>query len=152
MTRLLTFLFPILLAIDGTYKKKSWYRTVDKGKAHKKTKDRTFLLWAKSSSLTCFFYSLSFRSLQAMLDACSLAPLIQRALFGGGESESIGAAFEAYRQERFLIAQDATNGSAGLGRLLSRHVSSLFLLNAGVKIHGARYLSSYLRMYVYLCT
>ncbi|KAG0330672.1 hypothetical protein BG000_011596 [Podila horticola] len=60
-------------------------------------------------------------SLQAILDACSLAPLIQRALFGGGELESIDAAFEAYRQERFLIAQDATNGSAGLGRLLSRN-------------------------------
>ncbi|KFH69594.1 hypothetical protein MVEG_04400 [Podila verticillata NRRL 6337] len=59
-------------------------------------------------------------SLQAMLDACSLAPLIQRALFGGGELESIVAAFESYRQERFLIAQDATNGSAGLGRLLSQ--------------------------------
>ncbi|KAF9308465.1 hypothetical protein BG003_011054 [Podila horticola] len=39
----------------------------------------------------------------------------------GGELESIDAAFEAYRQERFLIAQDATNGSAGLGRLLSRN-------------------------------
>lgn len=64
-----------------------------------------------------------------MLDACSLAPLIQRALFGGGELESIEAAFEAYRQERFLIAQDATNGSAGLGRLLSRHVSSIFFFS-----------------------
>lgn len=97
------------------------------------------------------FYSLSFRSLQAILDACSLAPLIQRALFGGGELESIDAAFEAYRQERFLIAQDATNGSAGLGRLLSRHVSSLFFLNAGVKIHGAQY-PFFLLTNVYLCT
>ncbi|KAG0018283.1 hypothetical protein BGZ82_000488 [Podila clonocystis] len=60
-------------------------------------------------------------SLQAMLDACSLAPLITRALFGGGDLENIDEAFEAYRQERFLIAQDATNGSAGLGRLLSQH-------------------------------
>ncbi|KAG0352244.1 hypothetical protein BG005_008287 [Podila minutissima] len=60
-------------------------------------------------------------SLQAMLDACSLAPLITKALCSGGDLEIIEAAFQAYHQERFLIAQDATNGSAGLGRLLSRH-------------------------------
>lgn len=61
-----------------------------------------------------------------MLDACSLAPLITKALCSGGDLEIIEAAFQAYHQERFLIAQDATNGSAGLGRLLSRHVSSCF--------------------------
>jgi hypothetical protein len=62
-----------------------------------------------------------------MLDACSLAPLIQHALVtSGGTSGSeqlqhISIAFESYYRERHEIARTAVEGSTDLSRLMALH-------------------------------
>lgn len=67
------------------------------------------------------------RALQAMLDACSLAPLIQHALVTSGNTSGaeqlrhITIALESYYRERHEIARTAVEGSADLSRLMALH-------------------------------
>ncbi|KAF9147835.1 hypothetical protein BG015_010451 [Linnemannia schmuckeri] len=66
-------------------------------------------------------------ALQAMLDACSLAPLIQHALITSGDTSGaeqlrhITIALESYYRERHEIARTAVEGSADLSRLMALH-------------------------------
>ncbi|KAF8933508.1 hypothetical protein BGZ47_010841 [Haplosporangium gracile] len=66
-------------------------------------------------------------ALQAMLDACSLAPLIQHALVTSGNAsgaeqlQHITIALESYYRERHEIARTAVEGSADLSRLMTLH-------------------------------
>lgn len=62
-----------------------------------------------------------------MLDACSLAPLIQHALATSGNTsgseqlQHITVALESYYRERHEIARTAVEGSADLSRLMALH-------------------------------
>lgn len=62
-----------------------------------------------------------------MLDACSLAPLIQHALVTSGNTSGaeqlghIAIALESYYRERHEIARTAVEGSADLSRLMALH-------------------------------
>ncbi|KAK5798800.1 hypothetical protein F5H01DRAFT_119352 [Linnemannia elongata] len=66
-------------------------------------------------------------AMQAMLDACSLAPLIQHALVTSGNTsgaeqlQHITIALESYYRERYEIARTAVEGSADLSRLMVLH-------------------------------
>ncbi|KAF9921139.1 hypothetical protein FBU30_008875 [Linnemannia zychae] len=66
-------------------------------------------------------------ALQAMLDACSLAPLIRHALVASGDAtgaeqlENITIALNSYYRERNEIARSSVEGSTDLSRMMALH-------------------------------